>query len=96
MYKVKIEYDFFDDLNNISEYIFRSTFSKTITKNLSNEILKTLLVLNLFPLMYELKYKNFRCITIKSYSIFYIVNENKKEVYVYRIFWQSQDFKEYI
>ncbi len=93
MYKLKIEEDFYEDLNNISDYIFRHTFSKEITQKLSNEILKTLLSLTLFPLMYEEKYKDFRCIIYKSYSIFYKVSEIKKEVYVYRIFWNSQDFR---
>lgn len=96
MYKVKIEDDFFEDLNNISEFIFRETFSKEITQKVSDDIVKTLLILNLFPLMYSKKYRDFRCIVIKSYNIFYKVDEIKKEVYVYRIFWESQNFKEYI
>lgn len=96
MFKLKVEKEFLEDLNNISEYIYRETYSLEITQTLSDEIIKSILILQLFPFMYSKKYKEFRCINIKSYQIFYIVNELNKEVNIYRIFWESQDFKGYI
>ena len=96
MYKVKLNDEFKSDLNDISEYIFRISFSKEITQKISDEITKKLLNLIIFPNMYQNTYKDFKTIQIKSYKVFYKVDETKKEVIVYRVLWASRNFREYV
>jgi len=72
------------------------TFSNDSVNNLNYEIHEKVLYLKLFPNMYQNTYKDFKTIQIKSYKIFYKINETKKEVTVYRILWASQNFREYI
>ena len=96
MYKIKLNSEFKSDLNDLSEYLFRMSFSKEISQNISDEIIKKLLNLMIFPSMYQTTYRDFKTIQIKSYKIFYKIDEIKKEVIIYRILWASQNFREYV
>ena len=80
----------------IYNYLYEITFNLEVSKNFVNEIYKKYLYLQMFPNMYQNTYKNFKTIQIKSYKVFYKVDEIKKEVTVYRVLWVSQDFREYV
>ena len=57
MYKVKLNDEFKSDLNDISEYIFRVSFSKEITQKISDEITKKLLNLIIFQICIKIHTK---------------------------------------
>ena len=80
----------------IYNYLYEITFNLEVSKNFVNEIYKKYLYLQMFPNMYQNTYKNFKTIQIKSYKVFYKVDEIKKEVTVYRVLWSSQNFREYV
>jgi plasmid stabilization system protein ParE len=48
------------------------------------------------PERYTEIYKDYRRTLVKNYSIFYKIDENKKEVIIYRILHQAQNFKKYL
>ena len=81
-----------DDLSNIWDYIERMTFSKIESEKFVWELMSSVWILSIFPYLYQNIYKEFHFINIKNLRIIYFVNENKKEVIIYRILWQSQDY----
>ena len=96
MYKIKVNEKAVLDLNWIYNHLYEVTFSLDVSRNFVQEVYKKYLYLKLFPNMYQNTYKNFKTIQIKSYKIFYKVDEIKKIVTIYRILWASQNFKEYV
>lgn len=96
MYKIKVNEEAISDLNWIYDYLYEKTFNLENSKSFVHEIFKKYLYLQMFPNMYQDTYKDFKTIQIKSYKVFYKVDENKKEVIVYRILWASQNFREYV
>jgi plasmid stabilization system protein ParE len=96
MYKIKVNEKAVLDLNWIYNHLYEVTFSLDVSRNFVQKVYKKYLYLKLFPNMYQNTYKNFKTIQIKSYKIFYKVDEIKKIVTIYRILWASQNFKEYV
>ena len=96
MYKIEVNEKAILDLNWIYDYLYEITFSLDFSRDFVQDVYKKILYLKLFPSMYQNTYKNFKTIQIKSYKIFYKVNETKKIVTIFRILWASQNFREYI
>jgi len=83
----------YDDLNEISDYIERMTFSLEKAEQIVWEILASIQVLRFFPYMYQKFYKNYYTINIKNKRIIYFIDEEKKIIIIYRILWQAQNHK---
>ena len=93
MYEIDLKISAKEDLKNIKEYIFRMSFSINTANKIYNEIMASILTLRIFPLAYPVFQNDLRVLTVrKNYRIFYKVNEQKKEVKVYYIFWTEQDY----
>jgi len=84
------------DILNLIDYLEFHFVSKKIINNLFSEILWTINSLDFMPERYVEIYKDYRRTLVKNYSIFYKINENKKEVVIYRILHQAQNFKKYL
>ena len=85
-----------DDLLKYSDYIERMTFSKEKADELLRIIMSEILKLSLFPYMYQVFYKNFHSFSVKNQRIIYYIDEEKKQVVIYRILWWYQDYTRYI
>jgi len=96
MYNIKVNDKAVLDLSWIYNYLYEITFSLDFSKNFVQEVYKKYLYLKIFPYMYQNTYKDFKTIQIKSYKIFYKVDDSKKEVVIYRILWANQNFSEYV
>ena len=93
MYKIIIPNYVMGDIYEIKEYIFRMSFSIDTANKIYNEIMASILTLRIFPLAYPVFQNDLRVLTVrKNYRVFYKVNELKKEVKVYYIFWTEQDY----
>ncbi len=81
------------DLNNISDYIERMTFSIDKAEQIVGEIISWIWVLSIFPYMYQVFYKHYHSINVKNQRIIYYIDEDKKQVVIYRILWQAQKYE---
>ena len=84
------------DILNIIDYLEDNFVSKKNMSSLFSEILWTINSLNFIPERFSEIFKDYRRALVKNYSIFYKIDENKKEVIIYRILHQSQNFIEYL
>ena len=85
----KTELDITEKLSYLKE---QNVSKKTITQ-LYYLFFSTIKSLEIFPQMYQKVYKDYHRVIVKSYSIFYKINDNTKEVTIYRLLHQSQNFK---
>ncbi len=58
------------DLINISDYVERVSFSKSLANQLVAEIISSIQILAFFPYIYPKVYKNFHSFTVKNRRIF--------------------------
>lgn len=92
MYKIELLEETKNDLNVITDYIYRYTFSNEIVDKIYKEIVSSIYSLQIFPYRFK-EINNFRIITIKwKYKVFYKVEENNKKVIIYRIFSSLQNY----
>jgi len=91
-YNVQISPEALDDIVNISNYIHIKSRNKFISMKIYNLLISSCNSLEIFPQIYQVIFDNIRRLTIKSYSIFYEIYENKREIIIYRVLWSSQDF----
>ncbi len=78
------------------EFLEKQFVSQKVILDVYYSIKWTISSLDFMPERYAKIYKNYRRTLTKKYSIFYKINENKKEVIIYRILHQSQDFAKYL
>ncbi len=80
MYNIEIKKSVLEDLDEISDYIFRFTFSQETSNKIHDEIMWKILSLKVMPYMFPVFEDNFRVMTVKrKYRIFYKVDETKKK-----------------
>lgn len=97
MYKINFKISAKEDLKEIKEYIFRFSFSNETSNKIINEIMANILTLKVFPSMYPVFENDLRVLTVRNkYRVFYKINEIKKEVEIYYIFWTEQDYSSLI
>ncbi len=96
LYSIEIKDLWKIDINNITDYIFRFSFSINIAKKVYDEIYSAIFSLKLFPLRYPIYESDIRVMTIRGkYRVFYRVYDNKKLVIIYRIFASEQNYDDY-
>jgi hypothetical protein len=94
IYEIEIKNLVREKINEISDYIYRFSFSKDIAKNTYNEIYKEIFTLKIFPNRYPCFNSKYRVLTINNnYRVFYKVNETKKVVIVSRIFSSYENYE---
>ena len=97
MYDIEIRESVLEDLNEISDYIFRFSFSQETANKIHDELMWRILSLKIFPYMFPVFEKQYRIMTVrKRYRIFYEVNENKKLVTIQYIFASEENYQNLI
>lgn len=85
IYNVNILDDAFEDIVNISNYIFEVSFDNNISSKIYDLIFASCYSLNFLPYRFEIIFDDIRILNIKSYRIFYTVDEKSKKVVIYRV-----------
>lgn len=86
-YNVVIRDAVHDDINDLSDYIFRFSFSREIAKKIYDDLYSNIFSLNFMPNRYEIYFWEYRRIIVKwSYKIIYKVDEKNKKVIIIRVF----------
>lgn len=97
MYKIKLLSQTKSDLNIITDFIFRYTFSSEIVDNIYKEIVSWIYSLQIFPYRFKEYKNNIRVIIVRwKYKVFYSVNEDTKTITIYRIFSSLQNYENMI
>jgi len=91
-YNVDIRDAVFDDIFDLSEYVYRFSFSKEIAKNIYDDLYKAIFSLEFLPNRHEIHIWEYRRIIVKwNYKIIYKVEKNNKRVIVIRVFRTEQN-----
>ncbi len=94
-YKVVIRNQVHDDIYEFADYIFRFSFSESISKNISDVIYEKINWLNFMPHMYQKVLWEYRVALVKkTYRIFYRVEEENKKVIIVRVIRTDQNIEE--
>lgn len=97
-YKVKITDTALQDLEEITNYIYRSSLDIKVTKDFIEGVKNKCKSLDTFPnggslpRDYVLKCAGYRFVIYKDYLIFYLVDEENKFVNVVAIFNSKKDY----
>lgn len=101
-YKVTISSDAIEDLRDIHSYITFSLQAKQSAANQLNRIRKAIYDLETFPLRYKLvewepwSSMNVHQFSVNNYEIFYIVDEERKNVSVIHVFYGGRNIESII
>ena len=86
IYNVEIPETIIIDINNLTEYIFKTSFSKVIAKKIYDELYKKIFSLNFMPEMYQKYLWEYRRVIVNwSYKIIYKIDEENKKVIIIRV-----------
>ena len=95
IYNIEIKDLVREKINDISNSIYRFSFSKESSKKVYNQIYKEIFSLKIFPNRFPEFNKNFRVLTInKKYRVFFRVDDENMNVIVSRIFYSSEDYSD--
>ena len=93
IYKIEINNIVKEDILEISDSIYKKSFSKEISKKYYNEIYSKIYSLKIFPYRYPEFNENYRVLTIdRKYKVFFKINEKKNSVIISRIFSSRQNY----
>src|SRR5665647_2873802 len=87
-----------DDLDEIYSYISTKLFAKIAAAALMDNIEKSIMMLALFPLSCSfvidepLKSRGYRKLIVDNYIVFYLVNEEEKQVVIMRILYGASNY----
>lgn len=85
-YKIVIRKAVYDDIFELSDYVFRTSFSIEIAKKIYDDLYACIFSLDFMPNRYEIYFWEYRRIILKwSYKIIYKVNEENKKVIIIRV-----------
>ena len=91
-YKIKILDTAENDIINIYNFIFNNTKSKKLSDKIFYELYSRINSLTFMPEMYQIYIDKYRSINHKWYKIFYKINKKNREVIVYNILSQKQNY----
>ncbi len=91
-YKVTILPEANEDVNALLIYLMSELLSKFFVSSMHFSLYAKIYSLEFFPQIYQKVYKDYHRVLVKSYAIFYKIDEKKEEVIIYRILHQSQNF----
>ena len=85
-YKIEIPWLVHKDIFDLSDYVFRISFSIEIAKKIYDDLYACIFSLDFMPNRYEIYFWEYRRIILKwSYKIIYRVDEENKKVIIIRI-----------
>ena len=90
-YKIKIIQRAREDLDNIYRYISSELYAEYAAENLLERIEKSIMRLKDFPISCNyvadefLRKKGYRKLIVNNYIVFYLVNEEEKQVVIMRV-----------
>lgn len=96
-YKVTLSEEFENDLDSIINYISNKLLSPIAAKNIYLQIKEKINHLNESPFLYpvyhdeKLSQKGLRYIVVSNYLMFYMVNEQNKEVIMLRLLYGKRN-----
>ena len=96
-YTVNLSAEAEKDINDIYEYIAIALGEKQIAVNMINFLEKNILSLDEMPGRYKIyesepwKSRGVHIMPVKKYLVFYVVDENKKAVNIFRVIYGSRD-----
>lgn len=91
-YKIEIPNIVKNDIYNLSDYIYRFSFSKQIANKVYNDLYSAIFSLNFLPNRFEKSIWEYRRIIVDwNYKIFYRVDEENKKVIIIRVFRSEQN-----
>ena len=94
-YYIDISPDVDEDIFELTDYIFRFSFSKEIAQKIYNEIYSKIYSLNFMPHMYQKVLWEYRVALVKkTYRIFYKIEEENKKVIIVRVIRTDQNIEE--
>ena len=99
-YKILFSADSIEDITEITKYLKEMYVSPKLSKRYHNELFETIRSLEIMPNRFEtvrmkyIKRNDIRKIAYKQYLIFYVVNDEKKEVYILRVRHGKTDWKD--
>ncbi len=94
IYEVEIKNETREKINEISNYIYRFSFSKEIAYKNYDMIYREIFSLKIFPERFPKFNETYRVFTInKKYRVFYKIEEEKNKVVVSRIFSSYEDYE---
>lgn len=91
-YKVIVHDEVKESLKNIFRYIYNETLNEGIATKVYENIYSAINWLDFLPHIYQISYKKYRVRDIYNYKIFYKIDENLKEVHIYKVLNSAQDF----
>lgn len=92
LYRVVIRDVVHDDINDLSEYIYRFSFSKEIAKKVYDDLYSAIFSLNFLPNRFEKSIWEYRRMIVNgNYKIVYKVDEEGKKVIIIRVFRTEQN-----
>ncbi len=95
-YSIEIEDNVYEDIANIANYLYKQTFSRELASKIYDLLFASIYSLQVFPYRFQIEYKNYHVINIKSYKIFYKIEKDFNLVKIYRVFWSKQNYKNLI
>jgi len=94
IYKIKITEIAKIEIQNISDFIYKNSFSEKVADKVYNEIYSKIYWLSILPEINEKYNIYYRVMTInKKYRVFYKINYEKQEVIVNYVFSSSQNYE---
>lgn len=86
-YKIVIRDVVHEDIYELSEYVFRFSFSREISKKIYDDLYANIFSLDFMPNRYQVYFWEYRRIIVNwSYKIIYKVDEENKKVIIIRVF----------
>lgn len=86
-YKIEIPNIVHEDIYELSEYVFRFSFSREISKKIYDDLYANIFSLDFMPNRYQVYFWEYRRIIVNwSYKIIYKVDEESKKVIIIRVF----------
>ena len=95
-YKIKLSEYIESDISEIVNNLYFLSKSKKISTTYFNLLYAWIYSLKFLPERYQKYIWKYRSLNIKKYKIFYEVNNSTKEVYIYRVLSQKQDYINYL
>ena len=97
-YEVEFTEDCIEEMQKVYDYISKILIADKAAKKLIQEIKQKVLSLSRYPQLYTAINKfdklnrQYRRIVIKNYIILYIIDEEKKKVYLSHIYYGRQNY----
>ncbi len=94
IYNIDIKSEVHDFIWDVWEYIFKESFSFSVSKKVMDNIYKNIFSLKVFPYRYPEFNDKYRVFTInKKYRVFYHIDEENNTIIISRIFSSYQNYE---